>query len=347
LIARVSGPRAIDEVRDELAAAHAYLVDAARRVSAALAAQEPSRWGSRVKRLRVDLSAAGRPSLVPETVREQSFVEVVNQCATVERLLDALEWAATPSAGLAAGRVLLCNPTTSSSRETNDHDLVIEMPSGDLAKLEVSDVAGGNDGNRKEVKDLTSLGVLDSSGKVRGPEEPWPSGRLLLVTSSELAARLREPTRHGLKAGAFHYDEVKDDGETRIFEVKEGPRPSAGSQREQVRRVPVLQVGAEGGGLTLYCASDDAELTWFWTSLSTWDPERDGPEWKTFKGAHPLTWEDALAVLDRDGCWRLFALDVDRRLSARVEAALATRSIPERALEQWRRALGVGRATPP
>src|SRR4051794_21678107 len=100
LVAPVREPMAIEQARDDLIEAHGYLVAAARRTAEALAAQASDRWGSSVKRLRVILPDQGRPRLVPPSVKDHSFIEVVNQCATLERLLDALAWASTEASGL-------------------------------------------------------------------------------------------------------------------------------------------------------------------------------------------------------------------------------------------------------
>lgn len=49
--------------------------------------------------IRVELSREGRPALIPPAVTSHSLIEVINQSATMERLLDALTWARTPDAG--------------------------------------------------------------------------------------------------------------------------------------------------------------------------------------------------------------------------------------------------------
>lgn len=81
-------------------------------------------------------------------------------------------------------------------------------------------MSGENDGNGKERKDLIALGVPTTDAVT------WPTGRCLLVVSSEFADRLRRPTRHGLRFGLFHYVEVKAEGATRIFEVRQGSVPA-------------------------------------------------------------------------------------------------------------------------
>lgn len=170
-----------------------------------------------------------RPELVPSSVTEHSLTEVYNQCATIERLLDALEWAQTEGSGLNRYAVVLCHPTTSSvPGVADDHDLVLVGPEGAKAKFEVSDVAGKRDGNCKEQKDLTNLGVLPTMNAHERFGEGWPPGRLFLVVAAEFAKRLREPRRSWLRGDPphCHYVEVKADGPTRVFEVGRGRRPS-------------------------------------------------------------------------------------------------------------------------
>jgi hypothetical protein len=80
-----------------------------------------------------------------------------------------------------------------------------------------------NDGNGKEKKDLTSLGILQP-GKGRECFAPtWPSGRRFLVVSAEFAKRFRKPKRLWLTAGHCHYVEHKLlSPETVVFEVLKG-----------------------------------------------------------------------------------------------------------------------------
>jgi hypothetical protein len=89
--------------------------------------------------------------------------------------------------------VARCHPTTSSGAvgKGADHDLVLTGPEGQSAWFEVSDVVSSEDGNRKEEKDLRSLGLLRDG---RGPERcvvPWPEARVFLVVSAEFFERLR------------------------------------------------------------------------------------------------------------------------------------------------------------
>jgi len=186
-------------------------------------------WGTKVKRVSALLGGEDRPELVPPSVTEHSLTEVYNQCATMERLLDALEWAQTEESGLNRYEVTLCHPTTSSiPGVADDHDLVLVGSEGTKAKFEVSDVAGKRDGNRKEEKDLSRLGVLPVVGINERFEEGWPPGRVFLVVSDESARRMREQRRSWLTGDTphCHYVEVKVDGPTRVFEFRQGRRPS-------------------------------------------------------------------------------------------------------------------------
>src|SRR4051794_14751603 len=80
----------VREARDYLATLGA---EAIRRASES---QGGHGWGSSVKRARVILPEEGRrPTLISDDTREHNLVEVVNQCATMERLIDALVWAQT------------------------------------------------------------------------------------------------------------------------------------------------------------------------------------------------------------------------------------------------------------
>lgn len=229
LVVRVHEPTQVHVLRSRLRQAHAFLVAAARDTVPRLMQLSPESWGADAKREHVVLPEGPKPDLVSPGLRTHSFAEVVNQCATLERLLDTLTWTAgVPD--LNDALVVTCNPTTSSAPRTKrqptpaeDHDLVMRTSSGDLWKFEISDVASENDGNDKEKKDLTSLGILPvGDSMVSG----WPTGRSHLVVSSEFAERLRKHTRHGLRRGVFHYREVKNEGATRIFEVREGPVPT-------------------------------------------------------------------------------------------------------------------------
>lgn len=46
-------------------------------------------WGLGAKRIRVEFTTWPHPTLIDRDVEDQRFAEIVNQCATIERLLDA------------------------------------------------------------------------------------------------------------------------------------------------------------------------------------------------------------------------------------------------------------------
>ena len=92
LLAPVTEPEALSAYRSGLSAAHAALT--ARLVTTAGKVTPPplgaAHWVVQIKRSPVDV---GGVPMVPEGVESQPFSEVVNQLATVERLIDALDWA--------------------------------------------------------------------------------------------------------------------------------------------------------------------------------------------------------------------------------------------------------------
>lgn len=228
LVDPVTHRTSLPSLREKLQAAHDYLCDSAKKTAAILPQIAIEAWATAAKRTMVNLEGP-KPELVNQAVGVQSFVEIVNQCATLERLVDALRWAESEQSGLRGYEVALCHPTTSSGTAENDHDLVLIGPSKELAKFEVSDVASEKDGNGKEVKDLVSLGCLSES---RDEPGQWPTGRMFLVVSPEFAKRLmRSRRRHGIGRGTFHYVEHNvADRDTRILEVVGGP--TGGTERE-------------------------------------------------------------------------------------------------------------------
>jgi hypothetical protein len=178
-----------------LGEAHDYLArhgaEAARR---AALLDDATMWGTHFKRVRVELPRDARPLLMRAAEDHHSLAEVVNQCATMERLLDALAWARTDTSGLSAFCVVRCHPTTGSAAsdvEAPDNDLILTAPDGRAARFEVSDVASASDGNRKEERDLRSLGLLREGRGAERYDVRWPDTRVFLVVSSEFAGRLR------------------------------------------------------------------------------------------------------------------------------------------------------------
>lgn len=214
----VSVSALVADLRD----AHHFLAEAARKLVPELSEPSTARWGTQAKRRKVRL-ASPRPKLLREAREEHSFAEVMNQCATIERLLDALEWIMSETA-FDRWTVEVCHPTTSSSTpkdRARENDLVLESPEGARARFEVSDVASEKDGNKKLVSDLTSLGVTSAQN-----EQPprWPDSRLFVVVSDDFAAYVE-------KRGTVRYRLVRlprQLEDTVIFEVV----PVAASETE-------------------------------------------------------------------------------------------------------------------
>lgn len=208
-------------------AAHDYLAQQGRAaLEKAWQVELVGQWGSRVKRIRVELPNMNRPVAIPVDIPDHNLIEVINQCATLERLLDTLLWAQSIESGLSDYQVVVCHPTTSSDKNNitrSDNDLILVGPNTHVAKFEISDVASSRDSNRKEKKDLVSLGVLETGRAVEEFNLQWPQERLFLVVSEEFAKRLRQPTRSWLKGTTpfCRYNEFVS-GSTRIFEIKPG-----------------------------------------------------------------------------------------------------------------------------
>lgn len=144
LIEPSTEPVEVVAFRAGLEGAHLALVEVAKQWS--FSEIPPESWGVSAKRAFVQVEGS-HPWV---GVTSQPFNELVNQLATVERLLDALKWAESVGFSL----VLACHPTTSSG----DHDLVVRRPDQTLGVFEVSDVAGprGNE-NNKMANDLNTL----------------------------------------------------------------------------------------------------------------------------------------------------------------------------------------------
>ena len=84
----------VAEVLKELSAAHRYLAEhGAEAVKLAAELKPGFGWGAETKRVKVCLPADEKPTCIPTDLTEHSLVEVMNQLATLERLVDALEWA--------------------------------------------------------------------------------------------------------------------------------------------------------------------------------------------------------------------------------------------------------------
>jgi hypothetical protein len=143
------GPVDAAEYVAQLHAAHDAIVERAIGWTHDIAG--PS-WGIRAKRTFVDLTGA-HPMVTNE---KHPISELLNICATVERLLGALRWAIQEGW---AESVLECNPTTSNqttSGISGPPDLRTKGVQGE-AWFEVSDVVAARDGNRKLQIDLERL----------------------------------------------------------------------------------------------------------------------------------------------------------------------------------------------
>jgi len=200
------------ECREMLEETYRYIVEHSRTaLDAQIALAAPVPWGATLKRATVPLEGPDRPGLVGAS--EHNLIEVINQCANLERLVDALRWIESDASGLQEfSLVECCHPTTSSGSREND--IILRSPQGTRAFFEVSDVCGDKDSNRKENRELLRLGVLRRD-KQPIPESLWPAGRLFLVVSSEFASLLRRSKR-------ARYLEVKAEGSTHVFEICRG-----------------------------------------------------------------------------------------------------------------------------
>lgn len=215
LIAPLLQPCPLRDARQELMRAHHTLVAAAQQAAKTMAALEGGAWGAAAKRVRVTW-AVSTSTLLSE-IGNQPLSEVINQCATVERLLDAVAWVLSRAP---AAELLLCHPTTSSRpKDSADNDLVVEV-AGERWYFEVSDVVSGcADGNQKELKDLCSLGLIAREAGRWRLSDPYPPGRHFLVVSPEFARRLCRPSRHLLKTGQLRYCRLNAPGQTVLLEV--------------------------------------------------------------------------------------------------------------------------------
>ncbi len=115
--------------------------------------------GIQLKRIEVEVEGAAG--------QRQKLTEVINQLATIERLLAAMRWARSHLHDF--DTVVIAHPTTSSRprnvfevdgakrSEPADNDLILADAAGRQCWFEVSDVVGESDGNRKEAKERASL----------------------------------------------------------------------------------------------------------------------------------------------------------------------------------------------
>jgi hypothetical protein len=214
-------PRTLAECFCYVKTAHDYLVaQGAVAIAQAVECRESVTWGTAIKRLRVEFPKEGQPEGVQPRDESHNLVEVINQCATIERLIDALTWIQNEASGLNDYRVWRCHPTTSSlqseEEDIGDNDLILIGPDGAYARFEVSDIVSSKDGNRKEENDLMSLGLWQKDRSAIS-DIAWPMGRFFLVVSQDFAPRLRKPSKSRYRAH-LRYSETTV-GRTSIFEI--------------------------------------------------------------------------------------------------------------------------------
>lgn len=119
---------AVVECLNRVRACHRYLVEAGQQaVSAMNAKSEPSRWGTEAKRVAVRFEGA-KPRDIGSDLYQHNLVEIINQTATVERLIDVLEWVQTTESGMVDfTRVTVCHPsTTAAPADKWENDLVLQ-----------------------------------------------------------------------------------------------------------------------------------------------------------------------------------------------------------------------------
>jgi len=229
----------VQKAEEYLREAHQILVagghEAVKLAAEKLGSEE--QWGTNLKRHRASISRSG--FLMPGQSAVHNLVEVINMCATVERVLDTLTWAKNNY--FADYTVECCHPTASSdtgARKSGefDHDLVLVRTSEktkDYARFEISDVSGDGDGNDKERKDLVSLDVLvkkekgqiwktDDALKISG----WPQGHLFLAVSQTFGERVMRAEHTWSKRDSPHciYLPHKAGSRTTILEIVDGKK---------------------------------------------------------------------------------------------------------------------------
>jgi hypothetical protein len=166
---------AIPVAAEALSAAHQTLRAAAHEVlGLVLDVPLGQRWGSTIKRNRVLLAnnPTQRPLLLRTAKVDHNLAEVINQCATIERLIDALNWAQRrygkylverchPSTGCKKGKPPADNPHF----DFRDNDLILVKPNDPNApwiRFEATDISGVRDTNGKIRDDIYSLGLKSS-----------------------------------------------------------------------------------------------------------------------------------------------------------------------------------------
>lgn len=214
----------------EIREAHRFIVQCAKASFLDARSFDVETWGRTVKRKKIKFPKQNRPQRVRDAADEHSYAEIVNQCATVERLLDVMVWARNDLELSEYNMIKVCHPTTSSltkkGRDSADNDLILVNQLGEEVRFEVSDVASSKDGNGKELKDIAALGALRPrpGSKIFDPVPVWPLARLFLAVSKDMGAQLKLPPNKNSKYRNtfFHYRRVNQGDGTMIFEVNEG-----------------------------------------------------------------------------------------------------------------------------
>lgn len=188
-----------------------FLAEAGKNAISTFSTPTNLSWGSNIKRLAVQLPRAERPYLIPGKIDRHNFIEVANQCATMERLIDALNWV-NENQDFNEYKVKSCNPTTSSSKSNsskkNDRDLIL-IKGDNRCFFEVSDVVGTKDSNKKELKDLISLGAVSGTIKNSSPAQKFPDEKLFLVCSSNFAETIsKKKNKKGRLKGIYYEKQV-------------------------------------------------------------------------------------------------------------------------------------------
>ena len=208
--------RTIPEAIDLLREAHDFLVGSALAAIAELVQAPIHRWGIQAKRSNVRLGS-NRPQLVAKA--NERFAELLNIVATLERLVDALQWFGDKPR-FSDLSVLECHPSTSHSKGGNN--LVLCDASGTArVRCEVSDVVSMSaHQNNKERLDLAVLGLAGAP--------PNDGVSRFLVTSSEFAHALAHPRRAWHRMPYRYVSHLADlDHATMLLEIVPAPLPPA------------------------------------------------------------------------------------------------------------------------
>ena len=163
----------------DLQTAHDALAVAAAEACGRMSSVPPSGWAIELKRTLVPVD--GLHPWVRQT--SERLVELINQLAAVERLLDALVWAQSEG----ATEVTECHPTLS-ARPVDAHDLKVEGPRHHMV-FEVSDMADADHNANDEMNsELRRLGICRCDG-------PTGTPRRLLAVSEQSAQWLAQGGR--------------------------------------------------------------------------------------------------------------------------------------------------------